>query len=522
MMRASAGQRAVTKVPVALQVLAALSLLISLFLAVRYSGQHLLEAHVFRQTQTALTSYWLWRDGFRLAYQTPSVGAPWSIPFEFPIYEWIVAAVSAVLGIDLERTGRLISYTFLLACLWPVSNILRHLFPEKWRLQLAFFVPLFLLSPLYLFWGRSFMIETAALFFTLAGVSTALPFLEGRACWRDTVWTFVLLTLAFLQKSTTVLPVWLILLGAIGFVSLRSGRSAAVRRLMNPKIAIAFVLPVVLGWAWIRFTDDVKMQNLAGQHLTSAGLSAWNYGPLRMRFSSDLWYRAVWNRILLRNAGGPIGVALLAGALTVGSRRTRLFLVAALAAFLLPILTFTNLHYVHDYYQAANVVYLVLALAVALSALWTQLSSRRTPLAIALLFILLADAASFLYTGYAASERVQFTLENNRTLALAEYLKANTPPSDPLVVFGLDWSAELPFFSNRRALGVPNWLTLEQQKDIALHPSRYVEKQPSAILFCGSDYDAIKPLVHPQPFPPQYGIEGCEVKLSGLSKVETH
>ncbi|MGH7490376.1 MAG: glycosyl transferase, partial [bacterium] len=45
-----------------------------------------LDLHNFRQAQTAISAYWSWREGFKLAYETPVLGYPWAIPFEFPIY----------------------------------------------------------------------------------------------------------------------------------------------------------------------------------------------------------------------------------------------------------------------------------------------------------------------------------------------------------------------------------------------------------------------------------------------------
>src|SRR5690242_16322451 len=67
---------------------ALLALCLSAVLAVRFSGQHILEAHAFRQTQTAITSFWFCRTGFKLAYETPVAGYPWSIPYEFPLYQY--------------------------------------------------------------------------------------------------------------------------------------------------------------------------------------------------------------------------------------------------------------------------------------------------------------------------------------------------------------------------------------------------------------------------------------------------
>ena len=73
--------------------------------AIQYAMQPLLEQHGFRQTQTALTSYWMMEDGWRLAYETPVGGYPWTIPFEFPIYQAIVALLSSIFNSPLEHHG---------------------------------------------------------------------------------------------------------------------------------------------------------------------------------------------------------------------------------------------------------------------------------------------------------------------------------------------------------------------------------------------------------------------------------
>ena len=67
-----------------LSIASLVALIYSFYLAVTYAGQPPLDVHSFRQTQTALTSYWFIHQGFQFAYETPVVGAPWAIPFEFP------------------------------------------------------------------------------------------------------------------------------------------------------------------------------------------------------------------------------------------------------------------------------------------------------------------------------------------------------------------------------------------------------------------------------------------------------
>ena len=100
-------------------------------------------------------------SGFKLDYETPLFGPPWSVPMEFPVYQWITATTSRTLGTSLEGTARGVSLFFFLATMPAVYGLAGffRLAPSR-RLLVVSAV---LVSPTYLFYGRSFMIETTAL-----------------------------------------------------------------------------------------------------------------------------------------------------------------------------------------------------------------------------------------------------------------------------------------------------------------------------------------------------------------------
>jgi hypothetical protein len=79
----------------------------------------ILDMHGFRQTQTAISTYFVLQGGAWLAYETPVLGAPWSIPFEFPLYQWITAVWVKISGIPLDQAGRSVSVVFYYLTLWP-------------------------------------------------------------------------------------------------------------------------------------------------------------------------------------------------------------------------------------------------------------------------------------------------------------------------------------------------------------------------------------------------------------------
>ena len=64
----------------------------------------------FRQAQTALSAHFIQlENNFSPAYPTPVLGKPWSVPMEFPLYQWTVVAVSNLTGLELTKAGRLVS-----------------------------------------------------------------------------------------------------------------------------------------------------------------------------------------------------------------------------------------------------------------------------------------------------------------------------------------------------------------------------------------------------------------------------
>jgi hypothetical protein len=75
------------RIQIGLISLAVFTAAFALAIAISHREQPILEFHGFRQTQTAITSYWMMQEGWQLDYQTPVAGYPWAIPFEFPLIQ---------------------------------------------------------------------------------------------------------------------------------------------------------------------------------------------------------------------------------------------------------------------------------------------------------------------------------------------------------------------------------------------------------------------------------------------------
>lgn len=423
--------------------------------ALAYAGQPLLDLYGFRQAQTAISAYWLGKDGFSLAYQTPVSGPPWNIPFELPLYQWLAVRLAGLGGWSLDVTGRLLSFAFLLACLWPLRAAQQRLkLPTR-----AFWVAVAVAfsSPTYIYWGRAFMIETLALFLALACLPVYLDILLKGMTLRRSLALALLASLSLLQKATTGLPV-LALLGVIHLGALLRGHE---RRLSAWLLAaLPYALPLALMAAWTRHADGLKELTPLGKYLTSKALGAWNWGSLAQRQNPALWRVNFGQRLFEPSLAGWLGAGLLGlGLVLARAQKRSLLLCALLGMGLLPPLLFWNLHFVHTYYQVANAIFLGLACAVVLGEMLPAALGKAGPAAALCLttLLVLANLAAF-KRDYAGPLSERFDPAKTPLLQAASQLKRSLPEDTAFVSFGLDWSSELPYYAQRKCLCAPDWL----------------------------------------------------------------
>jgi hypothetical protein len=114
---------------------------------------------------------------------------------------------------------------------------------------------------------------------------------------------------------------------------------------------------------------------------------------------------------------------------------------------------------------------------------------------IGILFIFLLSNLYYFKLHYYSFKSIPVDIANNRTLQIASYVNSSTPSDSPIIVYGYDWSGEIAYYSQRKALTVPSWDNFEI--DVAMNPEKYLDNQvPSAIVLCPiANYDQIKKLI---------------------------
>lgn len=464
-----------------------LGVVFSLFVTLRWIGQPLLDQHNFRQTQTAISTYWLTQGAswsHWLNYETPIFGSPWQIPLELPLYQWLVAGGHFLTGLPLDPLGRGINALFFYCLLWPLGMLLRDYGIDR----RGFFLTggLLLLSPLYVYWSRTFLIESTALLLSLLFLAWLRRYLVRQQPWYA-VWLTVAGVLAVLTKVTTFAGC------ALAGVLMLLAHLIRQRGWEEPKRSVRIYLPVLVGFAicgvalelWMRHTAAITASSYFGHMLVPSNLSTWIYGTLAQRFSKELWRGAVWVRTIPEAVGSQFSLLICLFAVLRMKAELRKMVFVLLILFLLPFVVLTNLHLVHNYYQYANSLFLVLAVAICI---WHLGQGRSTlTFIIACAMVVVGDFYIFRWR-YLPSAREDFSQEP--VLRLAADLQQSTDPNSILVIEGCEWNPRLAYYSRRRAIYIPSWVKRNELESFLRNPARLTDgRRISAVVDFTSGFE---------------------------------
>ena len=424
-------------------------LLVSGWMLTRSWHASILDRYEFRQLQTALSIFWVKQEGFRLDYLTPLFGPPWSVPMEFPTYQWCVAALSSLSGLPLEQTGRLVSLLFYAALLPAGHGLLGLAGLPAGRRYLALAVVLS--TPVYLFYPRTVMIETAALCFAVWFLFALHRTLTTRA----TAWliaTCVLGLLAALTKITTF-AVYCVPAAALTFAAIRQdarGEGGFKRKAAGLQ-AVRLILPVLLAvavtYAWVAHGDAIKHSNPYTGFLASTELHQWNYGPLGLRWDLSFWQHLKENIFLNILSEGALALTLLFA--VFASSRARWMALACVAGFFTGPLIFANLYHVHDYYYTANALLLTGAAGLLLASAWDnpRLTAPARWIALGVLLV-------FQYQAFNRNYHYYYWKAAPPPPDLAAIIRETVPADGVVLISGADWNPLLPYYAERRAVMV--------------------------------------------------------------------
>ncbi|MGI8983634.1 MAG: glycosyltransferase family 39 protein, partial [Acidimicrobiales bacterium] len=421
--------------------------MVVLFLAIAVRiptlDEPLVEEHAFRQTQTAYTALLFHEQGVDLLHpKLPVLGAPFEVPFEFPLFQALAAApMSWGLSPDVAvRTTALACFLLAALLLW---GLVRHL---GGRTAALVALGAFLFSPFSLLWSRASLIEYLA-------VAGALGWLWAGLLWRDrrravyAVASLVAGLTAMLVKPTTA-ALWVLPLLAYRAVAERDGWKSWFRARFDLVLAVVVVVPFVAALAWTAHADAIKAANPATKWLTSAWLATWNFGTLDQRLS---WgsCTTIGNRVTALLTGYPALLLPLTALVGFRTRNAR-FWVALVAIPGLTILCFWNLYVVHDYYLAAITPVPAAVAGFGFARAWHAVDRTRIRALLLALLGMCTAGLALLHPSYAMLAYRHASVD--RLYPEARELARVSTPEDLVVFEGLDWEPVIPYYARRTGL----------------------------------------------------------------------
>lgn len=449
---------------------------------------YILDQHGFRQTQTAITTAYFLKEGFSFAYLTPVFGWPWSLPFEFPTYQYIVYLVAAVSGAELEPTGRVVNLFFFYMSLIVFFKVLSLIGLKKNTIYLILIFVV--LSPIYVFWSRTFMIESTALFFSMV---TFYLFLKlHRDGFLHNKLTLLLLLLfasiAALTKVTTFLSFSILLF--LYFIVFERKFFLSRSVLYG---SFVFLVSISIAILYTHYGDALKSLNPIAEFVTSHNLRAWNFGTIDARMLLDNYITI--GKHLMQNQGLFLLVLFLVPGYFVfvsrdrGSVEYKLALVSLLV-FIISFMVLFNLFKVHNYYWYSNSFLLSTVVALVVATLLERVGLVWKN--VILMGVLLMGFLSY-YDSYYKVQIHNFA--DDPVVLISDVIKHYTNENDIVYIRGRDWSSEVPYYSERKSIMIPGWRNIDvgsQEFDSILEKSLDEQHKIGALVLCGLNDEGIK------------------------------
>lgn len=441
------------------------------------------EFHPFRQTQTLLMVREILRNGIDFSSPLPLFGPPWSVPFEFPLYQNVAGALGMLLGLDDVIASRITSLVFFQA-----SAVLLVILATRLIGRLGALAALVVweFAQLTWSWATAPTIEFTAVFFVLLALvlSERLPRSPrpiAISVALSIVWSF-----AFLVKFSTA-AVWLPFLFSLAWLLLGS----PMRQVRSWVLVFAPVaVGAMSGYAFTLYGESVKSANVFSLFLTQPNLTEWYYGTLQQRLDASQWLHVAMHGNGI--SGSLIGIVGL-GCLLIwkGTRTESVLASGALASVLSAICIFFNLYFVHDYYFLAIAPLLALIIGMLVARgyriLHGRLTRRQAAMAMGTGMLVILAMSWALSQGKPALGK--FVAQEWR-YGQSQEIASQTEPTDGVAVVGCSWSPEILYFADRRGLMLHDaWPPGNLQYAI---PGDWVGRDIQYVFLCSDGFDVLE------------------------------
>ena len=157
----------------------------------------------------------------------------------------------------------------------------------------------------------------------------------------------------------------------------------------------------------------------------------------------------------------------------------------------MPFLVFTNLHIVHNYYQYANGIFALAVVGIGVASIAAGRQPFQYVLAGAALIALVVAQSDFYFSAYSNYITKDYT--KDRILRIAQLTAQQTLRDESVIVIGDEWSAAIPYYSQRKALVLATWFPHELLVKVFENPHAFLGDRPfGGVVYCADQLPTYK------------------------------
>ena len=292
----------------------------------------LLDFHSWRQTLTATMSYNFYADGMNFIVPRPSMINS-IFHFEFPLYTYLIALLYKVFGFH-EIYGRIVAIAFSMGSIWFIYLLGKRYFDETSAIVACAF---YAVLPFSVYYSRTFMPESAMLFFSIAMVYMFARWLDTGK-WSHFLLASLLATLAFLVKLPT-----LYMGGPLLFLAWNKFRG---KIFYQPLLYLFVVLILIPPALWYSYIARLQFETYGGSNIWLDMLKDWEV-LLTLRY----WKLIFWTRLVEKMFAFTVFPFLVLGMRAHTSNKERYVLHTWFFSICAYFVIAAKYNFIHEYYQ---------------------------------------------------------------------------------------------------------------------------------------------------------------------------
>ena len=173
-------------------------------------------------------------------------------------------------------------------------------------------------------------------------------------------------------------------------------------------------------------------------------MKVWNFGTLDQKLSLETW-SIFYARTFSDLVGNSLLLVISIAMLFFCRKALAISALVSIGLYTLAVLTFTNLHYIHNYYAYGNGIFLVVAVGIAITELFESPNNIKRVVGLLLFGMVIFFSVEHFKNQYMSSQNAHFDFTSIRG-----EINAYSKPEDVYIVIGDEWSSAVPYYINRR------------------------------------------------------------------------